>query len=410
MKKIFIIIFLFQVLIFKAQNSFAQTTAADTALTFVLSNEAPGYLIDNLIANGYGDSCLHSVLVALQPLSGGVISEAFLDTLAALPVGSEIFSTRLANYTGFNNPVCINTDGTIRVNDIYGKEYFQQQGYQTYNDTLVPVGLKLFTYAQGPQYYVDAGSSAISGETRTYYKAFAIAWSLGSTFVLSNEAPGYLIDNLIANGYGDKSLFEVLKALQPVSGGAVPLEFVNQLAVCPPESEIFTAQLKLFAGLNNPICVNSDGTLQIAAIFGNDYFQQAGYKTNIVSKEGIGKQLFTYSTSPSYLINTGYSTQQEFSNYHAFTIAWSDQTVDIPEAVAAEDSFLIYPNPFTDGFYVGSENKTTFISVYDVRAQLIFTRCIYGQNFISFAPLPNGIYLIEISNDQFVKRKKIIKK
>jgi hypothetical protein len=70
---IFLVLMLFAVT-FKPQNSFAQSPRIEiNAKTFMLSNEAPGYLIDNLIAAGYGDSSLYAVMQYLQPLSGGVI-------------------------------------------------------------------------------------------------------------------------------------------------------------------------------------------------------------------------------------------------------------------------------------------------------------------------------------------------
>jgi hypothetical protein len=85
----------------------------EEATTFVLSNESGGYLIDELIKAGYGNSSLYDTLVALQGTSGGVISDAFLATLAACPAGSEIFTASLSNFAGLNNPVCINSDGTL---------------------------------------------------------------------------------------------------------------------------------------------------------------------------------------------------------------------------------------------------------------------------------------------------------
>ena len=43
---------------------------ADTAKTFMLSNESPGFLIDNLTAQGQGNINLNQVMQLLQPLSG----------------------------------------------------------------------------------------------------------------------------------------------------------------------------------------------------------------------------------------------------------------------------------------------------------------------------------------------------
>jgi len=167
----------------------------EDATTFVLSNESGGYLIDELIKAGYGNSSLYDTLVALQGTSGGVISDAFLATLAACPAGSEIFTASLSNFAGLNNPVGINTDGTLIITAIYGRDYYQKEGYGTYSDTQQGVGRELFTYATSPQYYINAGSSetnyggGIVTKTTTY-KAFAIGWS--SPIVLDLNGDGKL--------------------------------------------------------------------------------------------------------------------------------------------------------------------------------------------------------------------------
>lgn len=154
-----------------------ESTQADVdPTTFVLSNEEGG-LIDQLIKEGYGNSSLYGALVALEPGSGGVISEQFLETLAACPAESEIFTAPLTSFSpDVNNPIGINSDGTLIVAQILGRDYYGDTGYSTYPDS--PSATKLFTYADSPQYYIDAGSLLIDGQVR-YYKAFAIAWSPG---------------------------------------------------------------------------------------------------------------------------------------------------------------------------------------------------------------------------------------
>jgi hypothetical protein len=404
MKNIIFIFLLLLAITSKPQNSFALSAKdADTVLAFVLSNEAPGYLIDNLVANGYGDSCLYSVLVELQPISGGVITVAFLDSLYTSN-GDDIFNYPLSVFSNpENNPIVICMDGTAHIASIYGRDYYQMEGFNTYNDTLVPVGLKLFTYATGSEYYIDAGTGSGSG----YYKVFAIAWSLGSTFVLSNEAPGYLIDKLIASGYGNNNLFEVLTALQPVSGGAIPLDFLNQLAACPAGSDIFTAQLNYFAGLNNPVCINLDGTMSINAIFAEDYYQQEGYETYIGNQAGVGNELFTYASSPQHYIDAGAAS--ELTHYKAFTIAWSDPTVDIPETETSHSSPYIYPNPFSEGFYIHNLPAQTQLEVFDLLGKRLYQTEPKANSLVQPGLLTNGIYILKLINSRGSWQQKIVK-
>ena len=148
----------------------------DTATTFVLSNEE-GKLIDRLLAAGYGNMDLYMTLVALQGSSGGVISNTFLDVLAACPAGSPIFTQELNNYAGISDGIAINTDGTVFTTSIKGRSYYGQPGYSTYPSNYV--GVEMFTYANSPEYYIPAGSDSSGG---TYY-AFAIAWNADNTSV-----------------------------------------------------------------------------------------------------------------------------------------------------------------------------------------------------------------------------------
>jgi hypothetical protein len=304
-------------------KAFAIAWSMEPPTTFVLSNE--GGLIDDLIRAGHGDKNLYQTLEMLKPKSGGTIPQWFMDSLAACPANSEVFTAELWNFSDpSNNPIGIAEDGTLVIAPIYGRNYFEKEGYSTYNDTLVPVSLKLFTKANGPEFYIDAGTN-VTGVITTYYKAFAIAWSMGSTFVLSNE--GGLIDDLIRAGHGDKNLYQTLEMLKPKSGGAIPDEFMATLANCPAGSDIFTAALSNFSNAaNNPISINTDGTMRVVPLLGKDYLQTPGYFTLPENKSGYTPELFTYANTPGKYIDTGKSIMSGSSSYKAFAIAWKVST------------------------------------------------------------------------------------
>lgn len=154
-----------------------------------------------------------------------------------------------------------------------------------------------------------------------------------TTFVLSNEGGGYLIDELINAGYGNKSLYDTLVALQATSGGVISDAFLATLRQCPAGSEIFTAALSNFS-VNHPICINTDGTIFVAPIYGRDYYGKEGYATHGENQQGIGRELFTYATSPQYYINAGQKEQTygggivtDTTYYKAFAIGWSSPIV-----------------------------------------------------------------------------------
>jgi hypothetical protein len=142
-------------------------SAADLPGTVVLTNE--NGLIDNLIAAGYGSSNLYQVLVALEPGSGGAISEALLDTLAGKPANSEIFTAILSYFAGMNNPLCINIDGTLGIQPIFARDIYQKTGYSTYPPGMPPKGNALFTTANDSTYYLKAGLTESSSIGSSYY-------------------------------------------------------------------------------------------------------------------------------------------------------------------------------------------------------------------------------------------------
>ena len=91
------------------------------------------------------------------------------------------------------------------------------------------------------------------------------------TLVLSNElgpaAQGGLIDRLIAAGYGSQNLYQILQLLAAQPGTGIPADFVASVGNNPAGSDVFTAALSSFAGLNGPVCINADGTTYNRCLF-----------------------------------------------------------------------------------------------------------------------------------------------
>ena len=95
--------------------------------TFVLSNEAPGYLITQLINAGCGDYNLYQTLVQIVKVSDPSVSDIltpdFLVALQNNPAGSQIFTTLLKDVSSYGVSVSISTDGSARHDDIEGRPY-----------------------------------------------------------------------------------------------------------------------------------------------------------------------------------------------------------------------------------------------------------------------------------------------
>ena len=159
-----------------------------------------------------------------------------------------------------------------------------------------------------------------------------------TTFVLSNEEGG-LIDQLIAEGHGGDTMYEVMQLLQPMSGGAIPASFMSALAATPADSEVKTVTLNNFSGLNNPVGVNTDGTVMLTSIYSSSYHDHEGYTTSQGDQVGIGIAQFTVADSAAYYIDTGMSMGD--GNYHAFAIVWSGEATTFTVAGTATDDVAI---------------------------------------------------------------------
>jgi len=160
----------------------------------------------------------------------------------------------------------------------------------------------------------------------------------GTTIALSNE--NGLIDKLIAAGHGNDNLYKVLEFLQPYFSGVITERFMKTLASNPAGSEIFTGVLSYFAGLNNPVGVNTDGTLRISPIFGRDYYGRTGYTTSACDQLGIGIVQFTVADSPEYYIFAG-EIIGGGPHYHAFAILWMPADAITVAGTATDDTAIL---------------------------------------------------------------------
>jgi hypothetical protein len=297
--------------------------------TLVLSNElgpaAQGGLIDGLIATGHGSQNLYQVLQFLAAQPGSGIPADFVTSVGNNSAGSEVFTAPLNTFAGTNNPVGINADGTLLIAGIYGRDYDGHTGFVT-NFTFSGVNTIWYTLASNPPYFIDTGVSSTSGPN---HLAIGIAWIKyrdARTFMLSNEAPGNLIDKLIAAGHGSENLYQILQFLAAQPGSGIPADFVTEVGNSPIGSDARTAALNNFSdGSNNPIGIGDDGYLIIAPIYGQIFDGQSGYVTNTIQYSGIGPAKVTMATSPTYFLDAGSNTTASsgITNYKAFAIAWA---------------------------------------------------------------------------------------
>jgi hypothetical protein len=354
--------------------------------TFVISNEAPGFLITRLIAAGHGGDSVYqaTVYLASMPGAGAIITPAFLNALATCPTSSEIFTTTVAQVTAQGISVSISTDGTARYDNIEGGTYAGRYPViQTGNATVQNVRLVHSTDSQVPL-NANVVQGPLAGMTTTY-NAFAVAWALPDsppsatpappslwlvltgclillgyalwsrrravllpllllslatlpahaqirvnqnqdTFVISNEGPGFLITKLIAAGHGGDSPYQATLFLAglPGTGAVFPPTFFALLANAPHSADIFTRTLAEYSGAGTSISINTDGTLRQDDIHASTF---VGLYPTIATGNGvIGNVGIVHSTDSQVPLN---ATVIEgplagmTTTYNAFAVAWA---------------------------------------------------------------------------------------
>ena len=180
--------------------------------TFVLSNEAPGFLITKLINAGHSVDSAYQATVFLLNLPGtsaalkpGFSTADFLTNLANAPATSEIFTTTVAQVAAHGVSASISTDGSVRFDNVQGRTYAETfPVIQTGNAAVQNVRIVHSVTSQAPLNAIVV-QGPLEGMTTTY-NAFAVAWALpdspqitlagignAANYVAGKVAPGEII-------------------------------------------------------------------------------------------------------------------------------------------------------------------------------------------------------------------------
>lgn len=325
------------VLIFLAAGLLGLAALPASAQTsgFVIG-EGPGKLVDSLIAAGYGSENLYQTLLDIyvdsNPGVSPILTDAFINTLAACPANSTIFTTQLSAYAG--NGVVIYSDCTAAATYVQGSGFNGLAGNTTLATNISGVGAAAV---------VSLGTPFALGDST--HNVFAILYAPqgpSKTFVLSNEG-GQLISKLLAAGYGAGNLYQtlvdILKDTNPSVYGVLTPTFLHTLQYCAAGAPLFTIQLKNVAGT---VAISDDCSVQNSSLTGSSFTGQPGTTTLSTSISGVGTASLVSSTSSSPLtswtqnVTAGSSTATV--TYNAFGILYtpgSTPTAPQPTGVPA---------------------------------------------------------------------------
>lgn len=129
---------------------------------------------------------------------------------------------------------------------------------------------------------------------------------------------------------------------------------------------------------------------------------------------GIGNGIISVTVGAFALTGEAFDLSRT-GNITILDVEANSKTVTITQEGSAGISdnkvsgVLVYPNPFIDGFYVNTINRSTIISIFDIGGRLILKGNISGKEYIPADQMENGMYLIELTNDHSSVIRKLIK-
>jgi hypothetical protein len=70
----------------------------------------------------------------------------------------------------------------------------------------------------------------------------------------------------------------------------------------------------------------------------------------------------------------------------------------------------VYPNPFSNGFYVGTDNQEITVSLLDLDGRMVLSQKVTGTGYVETDNLGKGIYTIKLKTDKATLQKKLVKR
>jgi hypothetical protein len=112
--------------------------------------------------------------------------------------------------------------------------------------------------------------------------------------------------------------------------------------------------------------------------------------------------------------NANTATTERNATVTVSAIGAASQEVKVIQPIATglkemeSAKWSVYPNPFSDGFYIEAGNGKTTVSVYTVNGWMLFKTDISGNKYIPMR-LACGNYMVELTNGKEIVRRKLVK-
>jgi hypothetical protein len=306
---------------------------------FVLA-EGPGKLVDALIAAGYGSLNLYDALVDIEagtnPSVYGTLTPLFLQTVQSCPASSAIFTTHLSAYAG--SGVVVYADCTVQTTSLQPSGFNGLAGTTTLSTAIIGVSAPAAMISLSPAYALDP--------THSVFGILYAPQGTSQTFVLSDEAPGHLIANLVAAGYGNYNVYDALVAIQqqtnPSLAGVITTAFLANLQSCAAGDPLFTVPLKNLSYSGSGIAVSDDCSVQIRSVQGSSFNGQPGTTSLAVTISGVGSATDVASTSStpltSWTQNVAVGGGTATVTYNVFAILYTPGSTPLASSTSTFDA------------------------------------------------------------------------
>lgn len=104
------------------------------------------------------------------------------------------------------------------------------------------------------------------------------------------------------------------------------------------------------------------------------------------------------------IMMTGTTVYSSAVNEDCSVMRWTDGSITGIESVAGVSNFTIYPNPAKDFIVVTTPNNER-VTFFDSQGRMMQQEQLRkGNNRISVAPLPQGIYFLKRETSLYVQR------
>jgi aminopeptidase N len=116
--------------------------------------------------------------------------------------------------------------------------------------------------------------------------------------------------------------------------------------------------------------------------------------------------------------NIGFVADTVFIDPDAWLVTRNNSSQKVPDVVTGQNVLLVYPNPFSDRFYVYLRNfsaSTAYINLFNSTGQLVASQkvsLLNGSEFVEMVSekLASGIYVVRVEADNGFKNSKQVLK